>query len=237
MSEVLAPDAPASPAPVNPMAARRRRNLLAWMASNKITRTELALRLKVGRAYVSLLFDPGRHFGERAARAMELKLHLPEGYLDSDGAAPTAVAHWSAPEDLPDGMYALVARVEVRIESGALVDVEQELPPLAFRRDFLQRKLVTSRDSLRFCEVGGDSMQPYLFGGDLVLVDMAQTEVKDGEIFAISHSSEIRIKRLMKRFDGGLYIRSDHPGYPEESLSPEQAESILIIGRVLWRAG
>lgn len=238
---MLTPDVPVVTAtPVrtaNPLAESRRRNLLAWMASQAMTKTDLAGKLGVGRAYVSLLFQPEKHFGERAARSMETKLHMPAGYLDSDGKMLAAVTDWSAPEDLPDGMYALVPRVEVRLKAGALVDLEQDLPPLAFRRNWLQKKMVSAKAGLRVCEVKGDSMREYLQDGDLVLIDMGQTEIKDGEIYAISHSGEVRIKRIMKRFDGGIYIRSDQDGYPEESLSPGQAESIRIVGRAIWRAG
>ena len=221
------------------LAPLRRKNLAAWMDQHKLTGTALAEQLGVGRAYVSAIFKPEKFFGEKAARSMELKLHMPLGYLDSDGHKPMAVDAWSSPSDLPAGVYALVPRIAVSLSAGngTLVDEESNLPALAFREDWLRKQLVTQKKNLRVVSVSGDSMEPYLFNGDLALVDTGQAEVQDGQVYAISHSGELRIKRLIKKFNGGLAIRSDNAKYPEESLTPDEANSLKIIGRLLWRGG
>lgn len=223
----------------NELAALRRVNLLAWMELHSLTQTKLAEELGVGRAYVSLLFKPHKFFGEKAARSMELKLHMPPGYLDSDQTKPMAVEEWSEPTDLPDGVYALVPRVAVAFSAGngTMVDVEQDLPPLAFRRDWLQKQLVTSRKNLRVVEVKGDSMEPYLRDGDTVLIDTGQHDIKDSEVYAIAYGHDLRVKRLSHRFDGGLVIRSDNPKYADEVLTAADAEHVRLLGRVLWRGG
>lgn len=219
---------------------QRRANLLRWMEEHSVSRTDLAAKLGVGRAYISLLFKPDKYFGEKAARSMEKKLYLPTGYLDAPlGTAPAAVTEWSLPSDLPDGMFALVPRVAVQLSAGcgAVVDVEENLPPLAFRKDWLDRRKVTTRGNLRIVGVKGDSMSPFIQDGDIVMIDVGQQDLKEMEIYAINYGGDVRIKRLARRFDGGLLIRSDNPHYPEESVSPEQAAQISILGRMLWRAG
>ena len=223
----------------NTVAATRRINLVAWMEKNGLSKSDLAGRLGVGRAYVSLLFNPERFFGEKAARSMELKLNMPTGYLDSDQSKPLAVEEWSTPADLPADVFALVPRVAVALAAGngTLVDIEQDLPPLAFRRDWLQRQLVTARSNLRTMEVRGDSMEPYLRDGDTVLLDMGQHEIKDSEVYAIAYGSDLRVKRLSHRFDGGLVIRSDNSKYADEVLTASEAEHVRMLGRVLWRGG
>jgi len=217
----------------------RRRRLAEWLSEKQMSRTELASKLGVGRAYVSLLFNPGRSFGAVAARSIEKSLFMPMYYLDSTSDKPQAVEDWDMPSDLPDEVYALVPQVEVSLSAGNGVAAgeEQEIPPLAFRRDLLQQKIVTSRKNLRVVNIRGDSMQPYLMNGDLVLIDMGQHEIKESECYAIRYGDELRVKRLLKRFDGGLKIRSDNPSYVDEDLSSADAENISILGRVLWRGG
>lgn len=221
------------------MPALRRENLLKWMHKYRVTQTDIAARAELSRSYVSLLFNPERFFGEKTARKLEAALSMPDGYLDDDQMVHRAVEAWSVPEDLQPGVYALVPRVAVSLSAGNghLVGQEQDMPPLAFRRDWLQSKSVTSKQNLRVLDVSGDSMEPYLQDKDVVLIDIGQTDVRDNGVYAIAYGNELRIKRLSKRFDGGLFIRSDNKDYPEESLTPDQALDIRVLGRMLWRGG
>lgn len=223
----------------NKIAAIRRRRLREWLDEHGVSNTELAKRLEVGRAYVSTLFTPSRHFGEKAARSIEAKLRLPAGYLDTEEQTLSTVLDWETPEELPEDMFALVPRVSVEMAAGnGLVAVEEEgMPPLAFKRSWLTRKNVTSKDNLRIVGVSGDSMSPYLEDGDVVMIDMGQTAVQDGEVYAIRYGHDLRIKRLIKRFDGGLVLRSDNPRFPEEVIAPADLEHVQVLGRMIWRAG
>jgi phage repressor protein C with HTH and peptisase S24 domain len=221
------------------MAALRRVNLLKWMDKHRLTQTDIAMKAGLSRSYVSLLFNPERFFGEKTARKLELSLSMPTGYLDDDQTVARAVEAWTVPEDLQPGVYALVPRVAVSLSAGNghLVDQELNLPPLAFRRDWLESKCVTSKNNLRVMDVAGDSMEPYLMDRDVVLIDIGQTEIRDHVVYAIAYDNELRIKRLSRRFDGGLKIRSDNPAYPDEELNPKQAGYIRVIGKMLWRGG
>ena len=223
----------------NNLAEIRRSQLRKWMRERDMNNTDLANRLSVGRAYISLLFKPERHFGEKAARSIEQKLFMPKGYLDSDGSRMAPVSTWDKPEDLPEGVYALVPRIGVRLSAGEGIEAvsEDELPALAFRESWLRKKHVSCRKNLRVLEVRGSSMEPYLHEGDVVLIDMGQNTVIDGEVFALKYGVELRIKRLSKRFDGGLIIRSDNPRYPEEVVPPDSMEHIQVLGMMIWRAG
>lgn len=225
-------------------AALRRANLAAWMEKHAITQTDVAARCSLSRSYVSLLFNPERFFGEKIARKLEVALHMPTRYLDMDQSAPTrqrqSVEEWSTPDDLQDDIFAVIPRLAIELSAGnggKVVDVETQLPPLAFRRDWLQSKSVTSKKNLRVLQVSGDSMEPYLMDGDVVLIDMGQNTVQDSQVYAIRYGHELRIKRLSRRFDGGLVIKSDNPAYATETLTPAESEFVAVIGRQLWRGG
>jgi len=217
----------------------RRKNLTAWMEKYEINKTELSRRCNFQRASASNLFNPLRFFGEKLARSIEKSMGMPEMYLDSDSTRPQVVVEWSKPDDLQPDVYALVPRLSVQLSAGdgCHSDLETELPPLAFRREWLQKKNVTSKNNLRVVSVHGDSMQDYLQDGDVVLLDTGQTSIKDGSVYALRLSDELKIKRLFKKFDGSISISSDNDKYPVETLSPAQAEHLQVIGLAIWRSG
>lgn len=222
--------------------AGRALRLRQWMESKSpvLTQADVGRRAGKTRAYISALLGQTRPFGERIARDLERSLHMPKGFLDQ-GEDPglEAVTTWNTPGDLAPGVYAMVPRVSIRLSAGggALVEREEDLPPLAFREDWLRKKNITSKSALRICEVSGDSMSPYLENGDCVMIDTGQTEVRDLSVYAIRYGEELRIKRLSRRFDGGLIIRSDNQRYPEEQINATDASHIQILGLVIWRAG
>ena len=221
---------------LDPLHELRRKNLLRVLSASNLKRSEFARKLDVSRSYLSQVLGEGFRFGEKAARSFEEKLRLKSGLLDeheNDGI--NVVEAWDRASDLPDGVYAMIPRIDLR-GSGSQIK-EMDLPPLAFRTDWLLKKGVASRSNLRTFDVLNDRMKPCLEVGDVVLIDMGQTEVINDEVYAIQYANELRIKRLARRFDGGLFIRSDNKAYPEESLSELEAKQIKIVGRMLWRGG
>ena len=75
-------------------------------------------------------------------------------------------------------------------------------------------------------------MEPTLPEGAKVTLDLSNTSIQDGRVYGIRYGDELRIKRLYKRFDGGLIIRSDNSAKsPDEVLSPDQLEHVSVIGR------
>lgn len=217
---------------------RRKANLRVWMEDKGLRQADVAKRIEKGPAYVSNLFLPDRAFGEKAARYIETRLVMPTGWLDSDHSRPEAVTAWSKTEDLPPGVFAIVPRVAVRLSAGnGSVPMESSLPPLAFREDWLRRKGVAARESLRVCEVRGDSMLPYLMDGDVVLVDLGQKGLSDGEVYAVRVGDEVRVKRLFRRLGGSLLLKSDNPSFPDEVVPADELGQLEVLGRVLWRSG
>ncbi|GAA4400456.1 S24 family peptidase [Quisquiliibacterium transsilvanicum] len=204
-----------------------------------------------------------RQMGDRLARAIEQCLELPEGWLDVPHEAPTSapqgdavappqsggsrpkiawhsVIAWETPADLPDNEFALVSRRAVKLAAGngKLVFEDEELPPLPFRADWLRGRRVTKHANLVIVYAEGDSMEPDIRDGDAVLLDMGQREIVDGQVYAIDYGGHLRVKRLQKRWDGGLIILSDNnEKYPPESLPPDHASHIMVLGRVIWRGG
>ncbi|MEH6737468.1 MAG: S24 family peptidase, partial [Sulfitobacter sp.] len=98
---------------------------------------------------------------------------------------------------------------------GANGDNARPFAPVAFRKEWLsQQGLIADRCVV--CGVTGDSMEPLLFDADLVLIDRRVTELRDGQVYAVTDvAGDIRIKRLEK-IEGGILLRSDNPSSPTE---------------------
>ena len=90
-----------------------------------------------------------------------------------------------------------------------------------------------------FINVKGDSMEPTINDGDLILVDTsAVSELLDGHVYAFCDGVFLRIKRLRKLLSGKCLIQSDNKNYPDEEVSAEEWESSFnLLGRVIERLG
>lgn len=146
---------------------------------------------------------------------------------------------WESPDELPPERYVLVPRLNIRLSAGPgsfVYEINRE-QSLAFLTDWIRGQRLNPR-RLVAMQVAGESMEPRLADGDTLLVDLSQTLVYDGRIYAIRYGDELRVKRLFKRYDGGLLLRSDNLAlYPEEFIPPEGLEFVQVIGRVVWVGG
>lgn len=118
--------------------------------------------------------------------------------------------------------------------NGHVIHSEQIVDHLAFRAEWVRTELGTSPNSLVLISAVGDSMEPTLRSHDLLLIDRSVLSVKQDAIYAFAVDGELRVKRIQRMFDGSLVVKSDNPGYATETLTPSQAETINIVGRVVW---
>jgi hypothetical protein len=225
----------------NTLPTTRRHNLQCWLSAKGITPNEFAEKLERGRSYVSLIFQPDRSFGEKAARYIESQLNMPTGYLDSDGMQLEVISGWETLADIGFDLSGLVPRVDLQLKDEGqgfeLAQKKRSLPPLAFSRDWMQRQGVNRAKDLIFFVVKGQSMSPRINNEDLLMIDMGQKSIDEEHMYLIRYGDELRVRRLSRRVDGGLIIRADNSAFPETSLGAEDAAGVKILGRVLWRSG
>jgi len=162
--------------------------------------------------------------------------------LEAIARAANVSGHWlltgEGPQVFIEGglrdEFALVPRYDVRAAggSGALVQSEQVVDHLAFKREWLhQQGLNASR--LALIEATGDSMLPTITAGDLVLVALDQVSVSDG-VYVLRRGNSLIVKRLQLLQTGQLQIMSDNPAYAAECIAPERVPNVQILGRVRW---
>ena len=132
-----------------------------------------------------------------------------------------------------DGVFAAVPKVRARLSAGggsfeAGGEVEQFYP---FRQDWLRAKGQPSRMVLM--DVVGNSMEPEIRHGDMVLIDQGQTAVVAHGVYAVGLEDTVLVKRVEKR-PGQLVLLSDNRDYAPIVLAGDELDALRIIGRVLW---
>ncbi|MBC8642110.1 S24 family peptidase [Caballeronia sp. EK] len=141
--------------------------------------------------------------------------------------------------ETPEG-YVAIERYNLKFEAGSghiQWEIEKESEPYTYSLRYLQQNNIRPHNARRV-KVSGDSMEPTLFEGDSVLVDISDTAILDGKVYVLRYGDGFRIKRILKRFDGSIVLVSDNRKYPEEVVTEEQAaQFIQILGRVRDRSG
>ncbi len=127
--------------------------------------------------------------------------------------------------------------------SGSCNDAEPVIEQLAFRKDWLRRNGVTA-SSARLARVQGDSMQPTLWHGDMVLIDTASAppmvrpksakDLRRPPIYALLDDGEARIKRVERPTPDLTLLISDNPDFSPDPRQGDAQAGLRIIGKVVW---
>lgn len=135
----------------------------------------------------------------------------------------------------PDRM-SYIPHVDARLAAGhgRVNERMQILDYVPFTKEYLFKKLGrTGIDGLSILEVSGDSMEPTISDGNLVMIDQMETDVS-GSIMAFVFEDCAYIKRLQK-FLGGIDVVSDNKElYPPHQIANDELDQFHIIGRVRW---
>ncbi len=83
----------------------------------------------------------------------------------------------------------------------------------------------------------GDSMSPYINDGDAVGLDISDKIPKDGEVYALFLDGDTMIKRIFREAGGILTLSSDNKAYRDKVVDDSNGDSLIIIGRVVYRSG
>lgn len=130
----------------------------------------------------------------------------------------------------------LLKEVELSAGNGSLAIQHHSTAKLRFGKLTLRRQGIEPA-AVICVSVSGSSMEPVLPNGSTVGVDQSKKDIKDGDIYALSHNDHLRVKMLYRLPNGGVRMRSfNREEYPDEEYTPDriQLEDIKILGRVFW---
>lgn len=149
---------------------------------------------------------------------------------------PAEFAPWDSNTPLGEDEVEVPFYTEVLAAAGAgtIVQEENSGPKLRFSRSGLKRAGVDPENAA-CVRVQGNSMEPVLPDGTTIGVNTADTAIKDGKMYAIDQEGMLRVKLLYRLPGNGLRLRSYNADeWPEETMRPDEADRIRVIGRVFW---
>lgn len=144
-------------------------------------------------------------------------------------------AQYAAKEDL-DTNYVMVPRYDVKASAGggAVIHSEQIVDHLVFKSEWVRNALGVSVKDLALISVKGDSMEPALSNGDLILIDLSTNRVEDNAIYVLQLNGTLLVKRIQRKLDGSVVVKSDNQVYEPEVITSEAVDQLRVIGRVVW---
>lgn len=193
---------------------------------------------------VSGWMTTGRISKERLIRLIQWLDQTPLEHWGAEGLiAPGQPIYFVGEGDTPGDNYIQIRESQVRFAAGngrsPHFDELRDSLPATYRREWFTKEGINPLNARRF-KVHGGSMEPFLFDSDTVLVNLAETHITNGKVYALRYGDELRIKRVYKKLDGGLILHSDNPDFlpRDEEVPPAVVdEHIAIIGRVRDKSG
>lgn len=209
----------------------RRKNLGQLIKEKYKSQIDFVRETGVNQGETSGLLNGKRVFGERKARKLEKLAGLPAGWLDQNH---------SQTDDSGDGSpsyadYAPIPIISAKAScgNGYINDNVEILGNFALPRSML-KKIGVSPANAEIIFAYSWSMYPTIRNGSHVLLNKADTEPKEGKIFAICLNDSLVLKRLFMQ-NGAWFMRSDNPDKNEFPDRPLPAEELTQIrGRVAW---
>ena len=182
-----------------------------------------AKALGVSLDFLVGLTEDRRPAADLAARVSE---------LDDDALATTGVTSGGArvlPFARPGiSPVPLVQKAAIAAGAGGSVDGEYLLSYVPFRDDWLRRHGLNP-ERCRVIEVVGDSMEPTIENGAVILVDFQRTTRRRDKVFAVRYADGPVVKRLRHDKDG-WWLDSDNVMYPSMPWLRDAA----VLGQVMW---
>lgn len=170
-------------------------------------------------------------FGREPMRQAQEQEHCGRG-----GSQVQAVSGAVEQHRLQD--FAFLPRYAARAAAGAgqLAVSDEITENLAFRRDWL-RKIGINPTQAFLLLADGDSMEPTIPDGSLMLVDGSISDPKDirnGAIYVIVRAGVVIVKRVQFKIDDSVVLISDNPIYERETISRQDMNDLHFAGRVVW---
>jgi phage repressor protein C with HTH and peptisase S24 domain len=89
---------------------------------------------------------------------------------------------------------------------------------------------ITEKDNIDAINVTGESMNPTIKEGSIILIDRGKTTYQEGKIFALNVSGNLFIKRLVMNTRNGYDLISDNNLIAPQSVNIDE---VVIVGKII----
>lgn len=138
------------------------------------------------------------------------------------------------PVNADDFVYVPRYAIEAAAGYGCLVNNEEPLFTMAFRKDWINSMISPEVRGLSVISVKGDSMEGVLNDGDTILVQQMNHIRRDG-LYVLRINDNLLVKRLQLMPGNVVNVISANDAYPAFQIQlGAMGEDVQIIGKVLW---
>jgi len=118
---------------------------------------------------------------------------------------------------------------------GLLAEVEERPKTISFEPYWLRNEIGVCPNNVFLMLVDGDSMQPTLKNGSMIMVNRDVDNLSDG-VYVMRHDNNLLVKRLQMLPGGIIRVKSDNTMYDPWEITKSQldGEELALIGRVVW---
>jgi len=224
----------------------RLENLRALVAEFK-TADEVAKRAGTAPMYLSQILNGSksstgtpRGVGEALARKLEQGCGKELGWMDRPHAVsdlaclpPGAKRVHAAGEG--DSSLTQIMKVQIRVQAGITgFQVEPEHhngDTMGVPTEWIRTERFVMQDLLAIV-VRGESMEPALFDGDVIVVNTADKKLVDGTVYAVNYEGEVVVKRMVR--DAGMWwLTSDNSDQRKYHRKSCKGAECIVIGKVV----
>ena len=136
--------------------------------------------------------------------------------------------------ELPEIVFIRLVKAVPRAGTGSLETDSDTVSLYSFHTSFIRRKGGTPETMVLF-NIDGDSMEPTVSAGDMVMINQSLNDIRSGSIYLIRFEGELMLKRLERRPGGEVLIRSDNEKYDDIAIKKDQDHiDFEIFGRMVW---
>ena len=120
--------------------------------------------------------------------------------------------------------------------TGHFIEREVADDALIFKEDWIRFELGVRPQDLCLIRVAGDSMEPTLRSGDVILVDRLATQPDREGIYIMRMNEMLLVKRVQALPGGVVRVASDNAAFAafEVKLTEIEGGELTIVGRVVW---
>ncbi len=124
--------------------------------------------------------------------------------------------------------------IEMSAGTGRWQDHAEKIDDIPFTAEFIQRRLGrSSTDGLIMAYAYGDSMEPTIFSGDLLMIDTNKKSVNSG-IYAMAYMDMFYVKRLDLKLDKIEVISDSREKYKPFEIEAANIDQFNLVGPVIW---
>ncbi|MEK6199884.1 MAG: LexA family transcriptional regulator [Psychrobacter sp.] len=220
----------------------RRENVKNLMQQNNMTRTELSQGANINYALLGHYIgkNPTKAIGDETARKIEEYFSKQLNWLDHEHTqndlVDSIVAVNNQYEEKGNHLFELSVYRKFIYQAEEFI-FEEISGVCHFHADFFKVRSIDP-DDFRVIHALDNSMKPYIIESDKVGININQVAIKDGEIYAMLLDGKyMMLKQIFIESHNMLRLHSFNLDYPDKLVSLDDKNSILVVGKQVYRAG